>query len=61
MIWILDQPGARPAFDVSFTVSYGLSRDQLEDLDHRIESVGAYEAYRTDVSHSLYLVTVPDV
>ncbi|KAG9104312.1 hypothetical protein FRC06_003820, partial [Ceratobasidium sp. 370] len=43
-----DSLGARAAFDAAFTVSYGLSRDQLEDLNHRIQSVGAYEAYRAD-------------
>ncbi|KAG8692588.1 hypothetical protein FRC09_011098 [Ceratobasidium sp. 395] len=43
-----DNLAARAMLDTVFTVSYGLSRDQLEDLNHRIQSVGAYETYRTD-------------
>ncbi|KAG8737596.1 hypothetical protein FRC12_017080 [Ceratobasidium sp. 428] len=43
-----DNLAARAMFDTAFTVSYGLSRDQLEDLNHRTQSVGAYETYRTD-------------
>ncbi|KAG8745643.1 hypothetical protein FRC10_007340 [Ceratobasidium sp. 414] len=43
-----DSLGARAVFDAFSTVSYGLSREQLEDLNHKIQSVGAYEAYRAD-------------
>ncbi|QRV88820.1 ATP-dependent DNA ligase [Ceratobasidium sp. AG-Ba] len=40
--------GVRPSFDIVFTVSYGLSRDQLETLNHRIYSTDSYEQYRPD-------------
>lgn len=36
-------------FDIAFAVSYGLSRMQLEELNHRIESSGAYENYLPEV------------
>ncbi|QRV74045.1 ATP-dependent DNA ligase [Ceratobasidium sp. AG-Ba] len=40
--------GVRPSFDIVFTVSYGLSRDQLESLNHRTYSTDSYEQYRSD-------------
>ncbi|KAF8603783.1 hypothetical protein BDV93DRAFT_544423, partial [Ceratobasidium sp. AG-I] len=57
-----DDLGARPAFDIAFTVSYGLSRAQLEELNHRIESTSAYETYRPEgrymrISYDMSLVT----
>lgn len=45
---IIQQVKLRPHFEVIFTVSYGLDRNQLEELNHLVRTMGTVD-YEADV------------
>lgn len=44
------KPNSLPCFDAVFTVSYGLSRAQLEDANYAVKNFLAAHSYQASVS-----------